>query len=336
MYIKFFILSLSIMLLFLSGCTSSKKMVVAQKKELPSWYENPPKSTTETLYALGYGEDKKSATTNALSNMLSKLSVAVSSKFSAKTIAREGSITSTQSVYTDEQHSEVKKTRISNYEIVQSSDLGFKKYAVLVKSDKKKLFESMFQEIQQEFQIIKNQQLIVKKQNPLKQIAFYKKTYGSLATLPYRLTLISELNKSFDGRVYIEKRGEVYKIYQDLLSNITFSLHSNKNAMNLKAVIVKGISSKQFHISHSKGKKHFRVYVNSSIEKADSYGFTLARSAINIKVKDYRGRVVGSNKLNITGQSTQGYAIAKENVAIKLNKLIEEEGISRVLGLKLN
>jgi len=34
-------------------------------------------------------------------------------------------------------------------------------------------------------------------------------------------------------------------------------------------------------------------------------GFSLARSAINLTVEDPSGTTIGSNKLNITGQSTQ-------------------------------
>ena len=59
----------------------------------------------------------------------------------------------------------------------------------------------------------------------------------------------------------------------------------------------------------------------------------MARSAISILIKESKGNTIGSNKLNITGQSNGSYDIAKENVAVKLNALIEKEGISKVIGL---
>ena len=61
----------------------------------------------------------------------------------------------------------------------------------------------------------------------------------------------------------------------------------------------------------------------------------MARSVITITIKDNTGAIIGSNKLNITGQSSQGYGIAKENVAMKLNALIKEKGIAEVIGLEL-
>jgi hypothetical protein len=62
-------------------------------------------------------------------------------------------------------------------------------------------------------------------------------------------------------------------------------------------------------------------------------GFDLARTAISVTTQDHLGTTIGSNKLNITGQSTQGYDVAEENVAIKLKRLIDKEGIETVLGL---
>lgn len=108
------ILSLGFLLLFLSGCGADKRVVIAKKKEIPSWYEHPPKSSSSELYAVGSGRDKQTAITDALTQMVSTLSVSVSSKFSAKTVVREGSVNSSSGVYIDESTSEVKNIRISN------------------------------------------------------------------------------------------------------------------------------------------------------------------------------------------------------------------------------
>ena len=137
-----------ISIILLNGCGAQKDLLIPQKRDLPSWYENPPRSSSHDLYALGNGRDKKSAITDALTQMVSTLSVSVSSKFTAKTISQEGKTSSSSSVYENEIESEVKTIRISNYEVVESKQLGFKKYAVLVKSNKKKLFTSMKKELE--------------------------------------------------------------------------------------------------------------------------------------------------------------------------------------------
>ncbi len=335
MYKKIFLTSISIALLFFVGCGSQKRVVVAQKKVTPSWYEHPPKSSSTELYAVGNGRDKQSAITDALTQMVSTLSVSVSSKFSAKTVVREGSVNSSSGVYTDESSSEVKNIRISNYELLESQGLGFKKYVVLVKSNKKKLFDSMKKEIEQKFEIIEHERKSVEHFNMMKHLSFYKKSKESLSLLPNTLLVMSELNSAFDGTAYLSKAQAIKAEYENLLSSITFSINSNSEAKNLIAPIAKGISAKKLKIADSSGKKHFDIMIKSDIQRASSYGFILARSAISITIKDSTGAVIGSNKLNITGQSSQGYDIAKENVALKLNALIAKDGIAKILGLEI-
>jgi len=334
-YIRLILISLSFFVLVFSGCGTQKRVVVAKKKEIPTWYEHPPKSSTTELYAVGHGRDRQSAITDALTQMVSTLSVCVSSKFSAKTVVHEGSMNSVNSLYTDESTSEVKKIRISNYELLESQSLGFKNYIVLLKSNKKKLFKSMKEEIEQKFETIDKEKISVSHLNMIKQLAFYKKSKESLVSLQNTLFIMNELNASFDGSIYLSKAQAINAEYEDLLSSITFSIDSNKQAKNLIAPIAKGISSKKFKIIKRSGKNHFTIMVKSDIQRAFSYGFTLARSAITITTKDSTGAVISSNKLNITGQSTQGFTIAKENVAVKLNALIEKKGIAKVVGLEL-
>lgn len=335
MLIKILIISLSFVALFFSGCAAKKQMVVAEKKAAPSWVENPPLSASTELYALGFGRDKQSAVTDALSRMASTLSVFISSKASSKIVVREGGSSSSNSTYVGESQSEVKKIRIGNYQVLESTSLGFKKYAVLITSNKANLFKSMKQELDQEFEIIAKQAVDASEENAIKQLAFYKKTKDSLSSLPNKLLVMNELRSGFDSNEYLNKMNAINSIYANLRSTITFSIASDTRSSNLKAPIAKGVSAEKFKIADGSGKKHFRVYVNSKVEEADAYGLTLARSAIEITVKDYKNAVIGSNKLNIVGQSSQGFAIAKENVAIKLNELIKKEGLGKVLGLDI-
>jgi hypothetical protein len=144
---------------------------------------------------------------------------------------------------------------------------------------------------------------------------------------------MNALESSFDGNIYLNKYNKIDTMYEKLLSSITFSIKGNYEAQNLKAPIAKGISAKKLKISNVKGRNNFLIKVHSRIEETNAYGFTLARSAIAITVQDYKGNIIGSNKFNLIGQSTQGFAIAKENVAIRLNDLINKEGIEKVIGL---
>jgi len=324
-----------VLLMSFNACGTKKEAIVVKQKVYPSWYKNPPQSNTQDLYAIGEGKDAKEATAEALSSLAATLSVSISSNYTAQTAVKEGANSSVDARYDSKIKSEVKKIRISSYELVGSESLGFKHYAVLVKVNKQKLFRSMKQELDQEFMIIEGQKQKLVTLNAIKQLTFYRKTKKSLENLPNKLTVMNSLNEAFQGDEYIRQTQEISWAYQDLLRDISFSITSNDAGVMLQSPIAKGLSDEKFKIKKVKNRFHFNIYINVKIHKADAYGFTLARSEISIDTKDVKGVVVGSNSLNIVGQSSQGYEIAKQNIALQLRGIIAKEGIAKVLGLDI-
>ena len=324
-----------VFIMFFQGCGSDKRVVVAKKQELPSWYTSSARTNSTELYSVGEGQNREDAVANALSMMISTLNISISSQFNSKSVIKEGQTSSNTATYTNEVQSDVQKIRISNYELVESKSIGFKRHIVLVKSNKKKLFESMKKEIDQKLHLVESKKSELKNQNTIKKIGAYQGFRDSLVDMPNTLSVMGALDASFNDAKYLLEYEKIEKEYEALVSSLTFSVSSNAQANNLKSAISKGVSAKKLKISNSRGKNHFKIHISSKIEKATSYGFTLARSAIDINIKDYKGVIIGSNKLNITGQSTQGYNVAKENVAFKLNEMIKKEGILKVIGLKI-
>lgn len=247
---RYFITLLSA-LLFLSACASQKQSVVASKKELPQWYKNPVKTNESTMYSTGEGESKEEAVAVALSGMASTLSVSISSEFKTKSVVQEGDIESSQTTSTNEVKSDVKKIRISNYEVVEVEEIGFKKFIVLVKSEKRKLFESLKKELEQKISFIQTGTT----SNAMKELGSYKEQKNSLQDVPNMLTVMSVLDESFDGSKYIKKVKEIDEKYQKLLNSITFSIESDSESQNLKAPIQNGLSEKKLTIQEGSGKK---------------------------------------------------------------------------------
>ena len=331
--IKVFILLLA--LFILSGC-SSKKRVVATPKTLPTWYANEMKSNARTLYSVGEGEDKAGALANALNAMASTLSVSISSEFSMKSVVQDGEVSSIQRDSKNEVNSQVKAIRISNYQIINTKEFGFQRYLVAISADKKSLFSSLNKEISQEFDIIQTKYEESLQFNLIKRLSLYKNAKESMARLKNTLIVMNSLNPSFNDESYVKQAQEIEHRYDFLLSKITFSIDASTQAKKLVPSIANGLSLSKYKMSQKvKSKNHFRIRLRASTVKASSHGFTLARSAISITVEDYKGEVIGSNKLNITGQSTQGYEIAKENVSVKLNAKVIEDGIEKIIGLDL-
>lgn len=335
MNIKYFIAAILSGVLFFTGCGSQKRVDIVQKKVVPSWYVNPPKTTSSTLYAIGEATSKEEAVLNALNNMASTLSVSIASQYSSKEVVQEGTISSRQLTASNEIQSDVQKLRISSYELLESKELGFRQYIVLVSSDKQKLFDSLKSELDQKFALIDKETQGLDRYHAIKQLSVYSKAKSDVQNVPNTLIVMNVLNSSFDGKDYLDKVSRVNSDYDKLLSSITFTIKSDNEAKNLESSIANGLSEKKLQIQYGTGKKHFIITLTSKNQKAVSHGFNIIRAAIDIRIRDYRGSVIGSNKLNIIGQSTQGYEIAKENVAIKLNEMIKKDGIAKVIGLDL-
>ncbi|MBW6489170.1 LPP20 family lipoprotein [Sulfurimonas sp.] len=322
-------------LLFLAGCAAQKEVEVAQKKAPPSWYVNPPQTTLTTLYAVGEGEDRDEAVKNALNMMASTLSVSISSQFDSKKVVREGLLNTHQSTVVSKTQSDVKKIRISSYEVVESYALGFRNHIVLIKSQKQKLFESLHSELEQKFALADSQIDSLSSSHVLNKLNGYKKIKDEIKDVPDTLVVMNVLDGSYSSKEHIHKIERIDSAYEKLLSSISVAIECDSDSKHLEAPIREGFSSKGVRISGGKGSTHFRLNVKSNAQKASSYGFTLARYAIEISVHDYKGAVVASNKLNIVGQSTQGYEVAKESVAVKLHDMIKKEGIGKITGLDL-
>lgn len=328
------IVSVLFTLLFLNACSSKQRVVITQK-ELPSWYLHPQITSKDTLYAVAEGESKSDAIANALSEMVSTLSVSISSEFNTKSVVKEGDVESVQRTTLSDIRTTVEKIRINNYKVLHSQNFSFERYLVEIQTDKKSLFKSLLHDLERKFQTIERKNKEAKNYYALKELSIYALSLDSLYDLPATLSVMHSLNPEFNDAVYIQKAQNLESKYESLLSKISFSVNTNRDAKGLRSTISKGLSELEYKINSAKDRQHFRVYISSKTSKAKSYGFDLARSAITITVKDFKGSIVGSNKLNITGQSTQGYPIARENIAVKLNTALANEGIANIIGLDI-
>jgi|LGOV01.1.fsa_nt_gb LPP20 lipoprotein len=327
------LLTLLTIALFFSGCGAEKKPMVTAPKALPSWYTNPPQSNDQYLYEVADGVDKKEAIANALDLMVSTLSITIASEYKSHTTARSGSIESYQQDVDNTIQTSVKAIRISNYSVVESTEQGFRHYLVLIRSDKAQLFKSLRRELDEKITLLESQESTIENKNVIEQLRFYKRANSDFASIEQTLNVMNVLNRDFDSTPYLTATSHYKNSYDDLRAKITFGFKANSDATNLIEPIKAGLSTKQLLIQDRNDDYHLRISILANVETVHSMGFDLARTAISLTTQDRSGTTIGSNKLNITGQSTQGYTIAKENVAIKLNRLIEKEGIESVLGL---
>jgi hypothetical protein len=331
---KILFFSIIVIVGFLGGCGSAKRVVVAEKT-LPLWYEHPPHATLKELYGVGEGKSKREAIDNALALIASTLSVSISSQYNAKTVIKEGSVNSSEATYINQTQSSVKKIRITNYTLLNAAVLGFKHYAVLVKVDKGELFRGLKNEIDANFAKIALQEQSIKKANALEQLAFYKRALQKIQTLQNSLAVMKVLKEDFDADAYLKKQNRIENEYNRLLASIHFSIKTTADAKRFLNAVEAGITKEHFAISNKSDFYHFVIYISAKIEKAHAYGFDIVRGEIRFSTKDAKGNLLGENLLHINGQSSQGYAVALQDLSKKFHQEIAKKGIFKILNLNI-
>jgi hypothetical protein len=324
------------LLMFVSACQSLSLQTASKReqshKALSQWYVKPPKSTDSELYGVAEGQTQQDAIAHALSDIVARLNVSIASSFRFKSVVREGVRESVDREYVDEIKSEVQKITISNYELLESQKLGFKRYAVLVKVDKKAFAEALKKELQRDFFTLKS----IKKApalNALEKLRLYREKLQALQDLQNKLAVLSVLQKGFSQEKYLKQYEVLKQEYEALRRKISFWIYANYAP--LREPLKKGLSAEHFHLKKERSKEHFDIDVQADIQKAVAYGFILARAHITINTKDYHGNVIATNSFSLTGRSTQGFHMAKQDLLRALNQKVQDEGIAKVLNLHI-
>ncbi len=321
--------------LVLGGCGGAKPRVSVAPKPLPEWFTHPPASDETTLYAAAEGTDRPSALNNALNRLAANLGVVIASQYASDiTEIRHNGRSDTSATVKNSVQAEVKKIRITDYRIVRERQQGFRRYLVLIAADRKTIFNGIRNELDQKVGHYHQEEKALHGHNPLQQLLFYKKAAETSEAIDNTLLVLQTLDPAFDPAPYRSTLDRWKTGALDLQKRIRFSLHAKTPlAKRLAPVLREGLTSEHLLLGDKKGPGHFTVIIDTDTETAKSLGFFLARTSVSLKTVDDKGRTVAERKLDLIGQSSQSQGIARQNVAVKLKKILHKEGIFRLLGL---
>jgi hypothetical protein len=314
---------LSLLLLFtLLGCQKQPTIEVSPKS-IPNWVSNPPSSDEKYIYAVGEGKDKESAQADALSNIASSLSVWVDSQFIIDTKVHEKN---GDENYTKESEQKialhVKQMHIGNFEVVKFEKLRFNSYAMLIRSNKKIVFETLKNESSEALQTLKNDESAMQNTDVLKRLEFYENASKKAEDIVSILSLLKTLQPSFDTALMQEECIHFKESYIALKSKISFEVNADAVSKELVNPMQELISSKGFVLSQKKAQEHLHVKLSSQPLQSTALGFMILRSSIFVEIKDGSNQTIKSKKLDIIGRSAKSFEAAKQNLAIKFREQI--------------
>ena len=304
------------------GCQKQPTIEVTSKSA-PEWVTNPPASDEKYIYAVGEGKDKESAQADALSNLASGLSVWVDSQFSTDTKVHEHN---GDESYTKESEQKialhVKQMHIGNFEVMKFEKLRFNSYAMLIRSDKKMVFETLKNESMQELKRLKDEESVIQTADILKRLNFYENASKKAEDIRNVLSLLTTLQPSFDTTVMQKECSYFQENSTALRSKISFEVNADAQSKELLNPMEELITSKGFVLSQKKAQEHLHVKLSSQPLQSTAFGFKILRSSIFIEIKDSSNQTIKSKKLDIIGRSAKSFEAAQQNLAIKFREQI--------------
>jgi hypothetical protein len=239
---------LFVVLLFL-GCAGNKQ------PKIPSWYLKPLGED----YATGSGYTKKEAVFNALSNFVAKYGVGISSSLDINKKNYSGGLYLKNSAYSLK--AEVSKIEISDYRVVKVYPYKYR-FLVLVKVDKKRLFNRLKSSLDERFKGYKEQFLAIKKENSIKQLIDLKNLLKELEKEKRYIKFLKALNPSFNQKPYMDFIEDVKQQFIKLKHCVKIEIECNNFA--IKKDIEKYLNEHDIKVSKSPLKLKVKVIKKSS------------------------------------------------------------------------
>ena len=326
---------LLILLLFaaiVTGCAPAKPAIpISQPEALPAWYLTPPAADAQWLYGAGLGKDRDEAVQNALDNLLGQLSISVESSLEINTqVSTHG--------YRQESRrqirSEVAKIRIGNYQIAEAKELGYRRFAVLVQSDRKGFARSLLSDVQTRFASIDAALKSQEGASALIRYGAYKAARQEAEAAFAPLMVLKSVDSGFDATPYLEKSRALHAEAEQLRQSLSFQIHAEGYGQKMAEPIKAALAKERFTLTQ-KSDSALRLWVRAEVVRSRVSGIEIADIVLLIETQDAQGRAVGNSRHAFKSGAARGLDNAVESAAGQLQRQIAQEGIAAVLGLDL-
>lgn len=312
---------------FMVGCSTKNEVVV--QKSLPSWYIKEPQDSSDEFFSVGEGVDKQSSVLEALNTLAQRVSSSIESEFIIKQKVIDGYINKNEA--TSRIKTQVKKIHFSGYEVLESEELGFKRVATLIKLDKHKELLSLKNSLLQDFSLAQKELDNLNRADIAQKLRVYKGIESRFDDALMRLTFISLLDKNFNQDEYLNKIQFFMNLHKNFMQQLTYKIQNSDNTKIYNSVLSSHLSTKG--VKQTQDVSSFDIRLSSNIDKFYSYGFYILKSELIIEILDAKKNIISSNRVMLDSHSSRDYDEAL--LAQKLEELVRQEGIAKILSLEL-
>ena len=311
----------AIILLSLSGCMASletKNSSSAYQSQIPSWVKKPLGDNPIIIYGIGEGSDLESAKQSALKDIAGKLETYIHSETENRDYLFNGS---TDSHFKQKVNTEIKRMKLSNYEVLQSTQSGERIYMQVALSRALFVSEKIteLEELDQQIEALLHH---VGQKNRLVQIQRYQQALTLANQAKALIALIQAADNDQDKRGYLTKYRDYAQQKQRLLEQSKIYLVPN---VALEPVVhhIKGLLQKQGLQLGSRTDADGILEVAGSIQEAEIFSNKSVKIDMSISVSTSEGQSLSRADYTLTGSSVSNYETSRSQALSKLSEQLD-------------
>lgn len=328
------VLLLIICLLVLGGYASTAQTHrIPHAKELPQWVQTPPQEDTQFLYAVSIERDYESALGAALNNIASQLGVTLASSFTTQTKTSEYFANSlSQSTIS----AEVAKIYIADYEVLQTQKISYDAYALLVRSDKNKLYEALTSQlileknsIEKEFASLAHEDSKLLRYNAKALLA------GRAHAMMPKINAAAALESSFDKTLYTDFVAMLNESFIKEQSTLRFRLQSDEASGVFLQKLVEYLTQKSLRLGDTTEKNTITIKLATQQHATEGLGVPIVNVTNDIALYEHNGVSLGGKRNIFKVRKSQTEAQTLQNASLAFETLLQDKGLQEVLGFPL-
>lgn len=328
---RYTLASLLIGILLLGGCGGSSPSVKEQESFTGRDVLQAPSDSAEFFYAVGEGDDVTSAKNNALADISSRISVSISSSIDNRlSVSRENGIESSSQDIKTRVSAVAKTIEFSGVDVLQTKELE-ESVEVLVKVDRKILYQSYLKKLQRLEEKIQTQMDAIKRSLVFYQLKLSFHTRKNLVQAEEYLFLLEAMNPGFQDKAYRTRFAKVDESLYKINKSAVFSIQADKNSASLSTLIKERLSAENIKMSRTSANVKIQLSTKVELKEYKSSNSKISKMKIvirttTIKAVNEKGVTLSNNVIKTKAASS----ISKEEAISQTKqyrKLIDKEGI---------
>jgi len=336
-FVLFVTIFISLSFLGCGGSTPNPKSV--SSSSMPSWYLSEVPTDSINFYGVGEGSTKDSAKAKALTQISGAISTTVES---AMEITESDS---TKNGYTQESKNNIKSStdsiKFTGVTIIDTAYVDGKFYTYL-KVDRATLFNSLKRDLDNNYHNTLNLFKQMRSRGSfevLKKSDKLTKMVDKILSKP-TIEILKSINHSFNSTQYRDKIISIKTDLDNIKANIVVYIEANTRLSSYyKDIVEKYISSYGLSIVNYNTNMKNLLVINVSVNARQKNvrtsdprlrGATFVDATIVLTTKDYSGKIVAQNRVDVINISKDGLESAKIKTK-KFEREIKRKGILNIL-----